>query len=370
MDSLRDRWRMFRNRTIASPAFRRWAARFPLTRPVARRSAGALFDLMAGFVYSQVLLACVRTGLLDRLAQGPCSAADLARATRLPEAGAARLARAASALGLVEQDRQDRFSLGLLGAAFLANPSLKTFVEHHAILYRDLADPVPLLKGEAEQTGLASFWAYARASDPQGVSPGQVAAYSALMAQSQAFVAEEVLDAVPLRSATHLLDVGGGEGAFAEAAARRWPHLSVTVFDLPAVAARAEARFAAAGLTARAKAAGGSFLTQPLPAGADVATLVRVLHDHDDGAALTLLRAIHRALPRGGHLMIAEPMAETAGAERAGDAYFGFYLLAMGSGRPRSANDIAALAREAGFRAVRPLPTATPLLVRVLRATA
>ena len=51
---------------------------------------------------------------------------------------------------------------------------------------------------------------------------------------------------------------------------------------------------------------------------------------------MTLLRAIRRALPAGGTLLIAEPMSGVRGAEPIGDAYFGFYLLAMGSGRPRT----------------------------------
>ena len=55
--SLLDRLRQWRDQRIADPAFRRWAARFPLTRPIAQRRAQALFDLVAGFSYSQVLLA-------------------------------------------------------------------------------------------------------------------------------------------------------------------------------------------------------------------------------------------------------------------------------------------------------------------------
>ena len=42
------------------------------------------------------------------------------------------------------------------------------------------------------------------------------------------------------------------------------------------------------------------------------------------------------ALPADGTLLLAEPMAGSRGAEPVGDAYFGFYLLAMGSGRPRT----------------------------------
>ncbi|MEN0075545.1 MAG: methyltransferase, partial [Paracraurococcus sp.] len=71
-----DRLRDLREGLVADPRFRRWAARFPLTRPVARRRTRALFDLCAGFVYSQVLLACVRLRLCELLrAEGPLDAA-------------------------------------------------------------------------------------------------------------------------------------------------------------------------------------------------------------------------------------------------------------------------------------------------------
>ncbi|MCA1416734.1 methyltransferase, partial [Bradyrhizobium sp. NBAIM20] len=66
-----------------------------------------------------------------------------------------------------------------------------------------------------------------------------------------------------------LLDVGGGAGAFACAAAQAAPQLEVQVFDLPAVAARAAQRFEQAGLAARCQAFGGDFFQDELPAGAD-----------------------------------------------------------------------------------------------------
>ena len=58
-DSLLGRARRWRDQTLADPRFREWATRFPLTRPVARRRTRALFDLCAGFVYAQVLHACI-----------------------------------------------------------------------------------------------------------------------------------------------------------------------------------------------------------------------------------------------------------------------------------------------------------------------
>jgi len=94
------------------------------------------------------------------------------------------------------------------------------------------------------------------------------------------------------------------------------------------------------------------------------------VHDHDDAVVRALLRSVRGALPPGGILLIAEPMAGAPGAASMGDAYFGFYLLAMGSGRPRTPVELKALVEEAGFVAVRFLKTAIPLQTGVLVAEA
>ena len=364
-----DRWFAWRDRILASARFQRWAAAFPLTRPVARRRTRALFDLCAGFVYSQVLYACVRLQLFDLLRAGPATPRDLSPYLGLSVDATERLLAAAAALGLVERRALGRFGLGPLGAAMADQPAIAALVEHHAKLYADLADPVGLLRGDVGDTALGGYWPYARSAGRE-CPYDETAPYSRLMSLSQSLIADEVLDAVSLSSHRCLLDVGGGEGAFLAAVARRTPHLRLQLFELPAVAARAEARFAADGLRDRVEVIGGNFHVDPLPIGADVVSLVRVLHDHDDAAASALLRAVRGALPRGGELLLAEPMAETPGAEPAGDAYFGFYLLAMGSGRPRSAECLKEMLEAAGFSQVRHRPTRLPLLVRVLSANA
>ena len=97
------------------------------------------------------------------------------------------------------------------------------------------------------------------------------------------------------------------------------------------------------------KPLGGDFNKDSLPRGADVLSLVRVVHDHDDDAADSLLRAAHRALPPRGVLLLAEPMLGTPGAETVGPAYFGFYLLAMGHGKPRAPEELQRMLQDAGF---------------------
>lgn len=355
------RVQVLRERLLADPRVLRRLAAFPLTRPAARRHARALFDLCAGFVYSQILDACVRLRLFDVLAQAPRTPAELAGELGVERDAAEMLLESAAALGLVEHRAGGRYGLGVLGAALRANPGVTAMIEHHRLLYPDLADPVALLRREQPATALSKFWGYVGPGDPAALPAGHVASYSALMSASQQLVADEVLDAYSLRGHRTLLDVGGGEGTFLVAAAARHAALKLVLFDLPAVAERARQRFAQAGLADRATALGGDFHVDPLPAGADVVSLVRVCFDHPDERVLALLRRVHAALPPGGTLLVAEPMADAPGAERVGAAYFGWYLWAMGKGRPRSAAALGALLRAAGFRAVVEKRTRTPL---------
>ncbi len=366
--SWRDRLLAVRDRLLASPNFRRWASAFALTRPVARRRTAALFDLVAGFVYSQILAACVQVRLFEILREGPRTAAALAPRLGLPLEGAERLLDGAVALQLAERRGGGRFGLGPLGAAMVDNPGVTEMVKHHAMLYADLRDPVALLRGEQASGALANYWPYADAADPSALGQASTVDYTALMAASQPLVADAILDAYKVDRHRCLLDLGGGNGTFLTHAAKRAPKLKLMLFDLPPVAALARARFAASGLSERATAISGDFRAASIPPGADVVSLVRVIHDHDDASVRAILRTAYQALPPGGTLLLAEPMAGTPGAERMGDAYFGFYLLAMGRGRPRTPGRLMRLLGEAGFERPRQVPTSNPLLTSLIVA--
>jgi demethylspheroidene O-methyltransferase len=177
---LRDRLLAWRDRTVASPRFRRWATAFPLTRPIARHRTRALFDLCAGFVYSQILLACVQLRLFDILAERPATAAALAPRLGLPVEAAERLLAAATALRLVARRGGGRYGLGPLGAAMVANPAITGMVMHHPMLYADLQDPVALLRSGRSETALAAYWSYASAGQAETLADAQVADYTAL----------------------------------------------------------------------------------------------------------------------------------------------------------------------------------------------
>ena len=196
----RDCWCAWRDRQLTSPAFQRRAARTWYLRPLVRRRARALFDVVAGFVYSQVLHACVRVRAFEILAEGPQTPAALARRFELPLPATERLLTAAVSLDLLEHRSGGRYGLGRLGAPLVGNEAITSMIEHHAVLYADLQDPLALLRGEGEAPALSRYWAYAEAETPGLLPRAQVDAYSALMSASQPLVAQEVLEEYADRS--------------------------------------------------------------------------------------------------------------------------------------------------------------------------
>lgn len=355
------------NRLVARPGFQRWAAGMPFIRRSARADGAALFDIVQGFVTSQALAALIELEIFKRLRGGPMSAATLGQDCLIPEDRMRVLLQAGAAMGLLKRRRDGRFALARKGAALLGVPGLDAMIRHHKAFYEDLRDPVALLRGDIGRTQLAEFWPYVFGARG-AVDPDVAETYSDLMAQSQTLVAEDTLRAVSFRDVKHLMDVGGGTGAFLGEAGLAQRAMRMTLFDLPVVVPGAEARFARLGMAERVAIVPGSFRDQDLPEGADAISLVRVLYDHADETVRDLLAKVYAALPPGGRLIISEPMAGGARPERAGDVYFAFYTMTMMTGRARSAKEIGALCAEAGFEAIRSPTPARPFVTRVLTA--
>ncbi len=358
-------WTGWQSRLIASRKFQTWAAGFPLTRGLVRREGEALFDLLAGFCHSQILMALVKFEIPEMLMAAPMTSADLATRCDVPRDRMDVLLRAAVALGLLKAKRSRRFALTRTGAALVGVPGLSQMITHHDVLYRDLSDPVAFFRGDVA-TELADFWPYVFGG---GMAPDVAATYSDLMAQSQILVAEDTLRAVDFTRCKTLLDVGGGSGAFLAAVGAAYPALQLQLFDLPQVAPSAVARFADVGMADRAEITTGSFRTGPLPAGADTISLIRVLYDHTDETVADLLTKCYAALPVGGRLVISEPMSGGDAPERAGDAYFALYTMAMRTGKARSADEVAALCARAGFAEISRPKSLRPFVTKCVVAT-
>jgi demethylspheroidene O-methyltransferase len=367
-----DRMLAWLERLYASPRLYSFSLTNPFTRWVTRRRTQKLFDLMAGFVHTQVMLGCIRLDLFKMLHQAPADLQQIAARVNMPAPVLQRLLLSAVSLGLLECRSQSRFGLGPLGVPLATHDGIAAMIEHNHLLYADMQDPVGFLNN-AWQGDMAAYWPYAHdAQAATRAAQDKFSRYSDLMAASQGFVVEEILSSYFFDEHQCVLDVGAGKGRFSCDMAAHAPHLKVKLFDLPPVLELAKNNVQQRGMSERMSFYPGSFLHDELPQGADLVTLVRVAHDHPDDVVKQLLQKIHAALPSGGVLLLAEPMAQTMSASQSGsaqaDAYFHFYLLAMGAGRLRTPEELMRLMAEAGFGQIEHLPNAMPIHAQLIVA--
>lgn len=126
-----------------------------------------------------------------------------------------------------------------------------------------------------------------------------------------ALTARALAEAVDFGAVRSLLDVGGGNAAFAVELCRRYPDLRTTVFDLPFVCDYTAGKVAETGLSDRIAVHPGDFFQdRDLPAGHDAILLSMILHDWDEHRDAEILRKCFRALPPGGLLVVSELLVD------------------------------------------------------------
>jgi SAM-dependent methyltransferase len=141
-----------------------------------------------------------------------------------------------------------------------------------------------------------------------------------------------------------VVDVGGGTGALLAEILRGRPAMLGTLVDLPRTVARAAEVFAAVGVAERVTLSGQSFF-DPLPAGADLYVLSKVLSDFPDPEATTLLRRCGEAARPSGRVVV-------LGGVSPDDAPLGLTIeTVLLGGKQRTLAEFSALAATAGLRA-------------------
>lgn len=146
---------------------------------------------------------------------------------------------------------------------------------------------------------------------------------------------------------SHVLDIGGNIGVTAAAIAERYPHIRVTVFDLPSVCAtgRAQCQHKSVDFV------DGNLADASLPVGADCVLLSAVLEVTPVGQARLLMRRIHEALPPGGSVIVVQGAIDELEPNPLPSARAALYFFNVCAPSPMSlcTGDMRALAKESGF---------------------
>ena len=170
------------NNLVAKPSFHSFIKKIPIIRKLAFNEGEKIYDLVAGFVYSQILLAFIELSLIDFFISGRKNIDEISKYTGLSNNKCLLLCNAATSIGLLKKRRDSTFKLTRLGAAIKGVRGLDKMILHHKIFYRDLIDPVKLLN-ENFDTELRNFWKYVPST--KKITKEEAKNYSELMGVSQ-----------------------------------------------------------------------------------------------------------------------------------------------------------------------------------------
>ena len=304
-------------------------------RPSPRSEFAALSDDLTGFWRTQAICAAVELGVFEAL---PAATETVARTCDLDRDRAQRLLRALSELRLTEETVGEWRVTGRGGYLKAGHPwTLAGAAGEYGRVFSRMWEALPnILRGVGGNP--PDIFAEVAAD------PDRVATHHRMLMSYALHDYAQAPAAFGLRGNEHVIDAGGGLGAFAELLVNQYPRLRVTVLDRPEVIEQTARR--ALGDRVKARSAD---LFGPWGVEGDAVVVARVLHDWDDPRALRLLRAARRALPVGGRLFIVEMVASENGAA---GSLCDLHVLAATGGKERTAGEYAALLGEAGFDAV------------------
>ncbi|GHD19638.1 Demethylspheroidene O-methyltransferase [Streptomyces violarus] len=319
------------------------------------QAEAALRPLYKAHYRFQFLSAAFRAGLFTVLASSPgLTRSEIAKRLEMEEQPTRILLLGCTVAGLVAKDGEGYFNTAIsepLAADVTDLPGAFVPFEQQ-LTYRAMGWFYEALKAntnvglDKELPGEASTM-YGRLVD----HPELETTFHHMMGGVSRSVAEDLARKLDLSQTRHLLDVGGGTAVNATALARRWPHLEITIVDLPTVVEAANARIAEAGLGDRVRAVGLDVFNDELPAGCDGVIFAHFLEIWSVDRNRMLLAKAARAMKPGTKVFVLTPFQEDdeTGPELAAYLSAYFQTLASGEGMVYTAKEYEQWLAEVGF---------------------
>lgn len=278
-----------------------------------------LLEFARAFQPVCVLAAAAELDLFATLARRPLTAAQTARKISGDPRATVILLDALAALRLLEKDGA-RYTLAPGVAETLTSggqQSVLAITQHQANCLRRWAQLAGVIKSGKPARRVPSV---------RGAA-GDIASFIGGMDDLSAPVADDVVACLKNISFRHVLDLGGASGTWTMALLRQQPRATATLFDLPVVLPRARRRLRAAGMLECVRLAGGDFMRDALPVGADLAWVSAIIHQNSRAENRKLFGKIFRALAPGGWVAMRDIVMESDRVAPVSGALFAVNML-------------------------------------------
>ncbi len=298
-----------------------------------------------GYMGSQALFAALELGLFTALSDEPCGLDALAVKLHAPAGPLSVLLSTCLALKLLTWDG-DRYSNSPAAQRFLVQTARSYIGDYYLRQVGSFDTNLPLVRSLLRGEELTKELDYAHTLDDPKITEEFVRGQHAgslgpatLLARSHDF-----------SGFSRLLDLGGGSGAFAIMAVKRYPNLSTVVFDLPQVVEVTEKIIQESGLTEKITCASGDLRSDPWPTGADLILLSYIVSCYEPQTLRALLARTWAYLPSGGRLLIHDfaLYADRSGPHNAALFLFG-ELSASAQTTAYTVDELRAAMQDAGY---------------------
>ncbi len=314
-------------------------------------NAGKLLEISGSYWHACTLHAGVKLDLFSRIETGDNTAEDIAGGLGYDVRGVAVLLDALVAMGLIVKTRS-RYSNSATSKSLLVKGSPEyigyMIMHHHHLveawshLYQAVRTGEPVRKRGALDEEERESFLMGMFNMAMGIAPG-------------------LAGQIDLGGRQHLLDLGGGPGAYAIHFCLANPNLKATIADLTTTRPFAEKTISRFGLSDRIDFVPCNYLEDDIQGAYDVAWLSHVLHgEGPDGCRMIIKKAVS-ALDQGGLMLIHDFILNDTSDGPLFPAIFSLNMLInTDKGRSYTGNQIKEMMSEAGLTNVKRLPFTGP----------
>lgn len=271
-------------------------------------SAEDLSSIAFSFMASKALFAGLHADLFSVLAEGPKTAADLAKAVDVPVNRIVVLTTALASVGLLVIDDDQVIHNSPAAQNFLSKSSKYDFGDYLRYqidqqMYPFLLQLDAVIKGDLAEDAISSYKHWMADEE-------QASVYSESQHAGSLGPGRTLARKVDLSEAKSLLDVGGGTGAMTISLCQAYEDLHATIIDFPNVAEIGWRFITEADLVDRVRYIPGNAVEIQWPGNQDAILMSYIMSGVPGEDVESLLHHAYEALAPGGKLMVHDFMVE------------------------------------------------------------